>query len=75
MPEWVQLAADLASARAKVEVVVSAATAIQTTATQLSAAAQQLRADIDTLTDSAHELAAGGAAIRDHVTNDHRRGA
>ena len=36
VPEWVQVAADLASARAQVEVVVSAATAIQTTATQLS---------------------------------------
>ena len=57
-PEWVQLAADLAAAHAKVDVVVSAATAIQTEAAQMSAAAQQLRDDIDTLTDSAHELVA-----------------
>ena len=67
-PEWVQLAADLAAAHAKVDVVVSAATAIQTEAAQVSAAAQQLRSDIDTLTDSAHELVAAGAGIRDHVT-------
>ena len=54
-PEWVQLAAELAATSAKVDVVVSAATAIQTEAARVSAAAQQLKADIDTLTDGAHE--------------------
>ena len=35
-PEWVQLAADLAAAKAKVGVVVSVATAIQTEAAEMT---------------------------------------
>jgi hypothetical protein len=64
----VQLAADLAAAQAKANVVVSAATDIQTRAAQIDAAAQQLRSDVATLADDAHDLAAAGAGIRDQVT-------
>ena len=66
-PEWVQLAAELAATRTKVDAVVSTATAIQTEAARVSAAVQQLKADIDTLTDGAHDLAARGGGIRDQL--------
>ena len=67
-PEWVQLAANLATAQAKADVVMSAATVLQALAAQIEAAAQQLKSDVLSLIDEAHELATAAANVRDMVS-------
>ena len=71
-PEWLRLAGDLATAQAKADVVVSAATDVATAAAQADAAVQRLRDKLAALIDGFRDLVGAGDRIRDPCDDRHR---